>query len=133
MIIFLRGHHLLCIQGFQGYGYSDDFIEHMKIIKSLIEKKNTKIKVINYNDDICSFCPNLTKDNICKNISENAKIQEMDNEVINKLKLVNTEIDTEELFNKVNKIFNSENDITNICDKCSWLNECLFAKNILEK
>lgn len=133
MIIFLRGHHLLCIQGFQGYGYSEDFVKNMERIKILIDKKDTKIKVINHNDDICKACPNLTKDNICKNLSENEKIIKMDQEVTSKLQLNNDLISSEELFNKLNNLFNSKEDIMPICNKCSWSNECLFSKHIFEK
>ena len=28
-ILSIRAHHFLCMQGFQGYGYSEDFIRNM--------------------------------------------------------------------------------------------------------
>ena len=34
MKLVLRGHHLLCLKGFQGYGYDDDFVENMKLVNS---------------------------------------------------------------------------------------------------
>ncbi len=35
-IINIRAHHLLCLQGFQGYGYSQDFVRNMaEIIKKI--------------------------------------------------------------------------------------------------
>ena len=39
MLITLRGHHLLCIQGYQGYGYSEKFTDNMdNIIEDLIKE-----------------------------------------------------------------------------------------------
>jgi hypothetical protein len=31
--IKIRGHHLLCLLHFEGKGYSEEFIENMKIVK----------------------------------------------------------------------------------------------------
>ena len=131
--IRLRGHHLLCVQGFQGYGYNQDFIENMEHIKSLLKNKNTMIRILNSSDDICRFCPNLTEEKLCKNEKYNQTIQKMDNEVINKLNIKNNEINSEELFNKVNQLFKSKKSIDKICNRCMWINECLWAKSIYEK
>ena len=53
-----RPHHSLCIQFFEGKGYSDDFVFHMnKIIKKL-ELSDPIILITDCCDDICKYCPN---------------------------------------------------------------------------
>lgn len=128
MTLILRGHHLLCIQGFQGYGYDETFIKNMDYIKSLINKNNIQIKVIDSDDDICKFCPNLTKENICKDSNYNNNIKKMDNVVIKKLNLNENKLDSKKLFDKINTLFKSKDDIKLVCGNCSWLDKCLWVK-----
>ncbi|MDF2503348.1 MAG: hypothetical protein K0R06_839, partial [Clostridium sp.] len=47
-VLNIRAHHFLCMQGFQGYGYSDDFVAHMSKIVNYIRKNlDCKINLIN--------------------------------------------------------------------------------------
>lgn len=56
--IRIRAHHLLCIPGFQGYGYSSDFIIHMeKIISFLKSNPNADLQIVDNTDELCSRCP----------------------------------------------------------------------------
>ena len=84
MKLKLRGHHLLCLQGFQGYGYDEDFVENMCEINRLRKLEDTSIKVVNSPDDICKACPNLV-DNKCIDDKNNDKIIAMDNVVLSKI------------------------------------------------
>ena len=60
-----RPHHSLCIQFFEGKGYSDDFVFHMnKIIKKL-ELSDPIILITDCCDDICKYCPN-NNNGICR-------------------------------------------------------------------
>ena len=79
MKIKLRGHHLLCLQGFQGYGYNDSFVKNMTYINNLRKSENTTITITNKADYICRCCPNL-KNDLCGNEKQNAEIIKMDNE-----------------------------------------------------
>jgi len=61
----IRGHTILCLQGFRGKGYSQDFIANMSNIhKTLINNPDTEVRVVTYPDDICLGCPHL-KDMAC--------------------------------------------------------------------
>lgn len=129
--IRIRAHHLLCIQGFQGKGYSADFINNMnQIIYFLKEGLNDgiskKIKVVNYNDDICTHCPHLDK-NICSQFPESEKrIKKMDNLTIDLLKLdCGQEYYYKDILSKINNII-TFSEIKNICGNCSWNKDCLF-------
>lgn len=57
--IHLRPHHLLCLQTFIGFGYSDDFVAQMKHVKKqLTENPSLPIRLVHGADDLCAFCPN---------------------------------------------------------------------------
>ena len=129
MKINIRGHHLLCLQGFQGYGYSEDFILNMTHINEMRKSKDTIITLTNDCDDICAFCPNL-KNNICENKKQNDILKEMDRKVLSKLD-INKEYNALELFDEVSFKFNTLESVKKICVGCKWNNECLFYKKLI--
>lgn len=124
----LRGHHLLCILGFQGYGYSEDFVLNMTRINELRKTDKTTIKLINSSDDICSACPNL-KNDLCENEMQNETIEKMDEEVLSKFD-INKEYNAIDLFNEVILKFNTLKSVENICNDCKWAEKCLFYKKL---
>jgi uncharacterized protein len=125
--IRIRAHHLLCMQGFQGYGYNKDFERHMgMIITFLNSNPSTKVQIVTKTDEICSHCPYKYKSLCNRDKNSHFKIEKLDNFVIKKallkenhvyqivdvLKLVNNNID--------------QNSLIEICDRCGWKNKCLF-------
>ncbi len=66
----------MCTLAFQGYGYSQGFVENYKKIASkVISGPNTQIKVVDNLDSICSACPSQTKQGKC---TKQAKVLELD-------------------------------------------------------
>ncbi|WP_461462616.1 DUF1284 domain-containing protein [Methanobrevibacter sp.] len=132
-MIKLRGHHLLCIQGFQGYGYSDKFQENMKNIHKKIMSNEETIQIVTSPDDICEFCPNLNKGQ-CKDYIEDQKILKMDTIVLDKIlnKDNKKEYKPSELFEIVNNAFREKKDIEDVCIGCMWFCKCLWVKQILD-
>ena len=128
MTLILRAHHLLCLQGFQGYGYDEKFVENMIKVNEKRKIKDTKIKVVNTPDDLCKACPNL-KNGICESTIENNKIISMDDEVLKKLPKKDY-FKSEDLFEIINKRFKSRDDVKDICLGCKWHDLCIFIKNI---
>jgi hypothetical protein len=128
MKLILRGHHLLCLQGFQGYGYDGNFVENMTRINFLRKQPDTTVFLTSDDDDICRSCPNL-KNNLCQNQNHNERIKSMDEEVISKLKL-KEEYNSVDLFKNVEKIFNSKESVSKICCECIWHDKCLFYQNL---
>ena len=115
-MLTIRAHHLLCVLGFRGYGYSEDFIENLTKISKEVKKKSTVIKIISQKDDVCKYCPNsATK---CKEDIEPKSIDEL---VLLKLKIRSGSVlKSEAIYAKVIK--NIEvNDLDNICSSCTWL------------
>lgn len=128
MKLILRGHHLLCLKGFQGYGYDNEFIENMISINSKRKLDTTIIQITDSSDDICSACPNL-KNNICQSKIQNEKIVNMDNEILKKLDR-EKEYNSKELFDKIDDIFNTKESVSKICFNCMWHEKCLFYQNL---
>ena len=128
MKLVLRGHHLLCLKGFQGYGYDEKFTKNMTLINSKRKLKDTTVRLTSSPDDICSSCPNL-KDNICENQSQNEMIVLMDREVLKKLDPTK-DYNSIELFNKIDRIFNSKESVCEICFGCKWSEKCLFYQKL---
>lgn len=128
MKLILRGHHLLCLQGFQGYGYDESFVENMTEVNRIRKLANTTVSLTDSSDDICKLCPNL-KEGLCKNQKQNETIKSMDKKVLSKLD-PEKEYYAMDLFKKVKTIFNSKESVSEICSKCMWHKECLFYQNI---
>lgn len=49
----LRGHHLICLHFFKGYGYDEKFTENLRDVISKIKV----VEVVEGIDDICKACP----------------------------------------------------------------------------
>lgn len=130
MKLILRGHHLLCLKGFQGYGYDDAFVENMHDVNSKRKMPETTVSLRDSADDICKACPNL-KNNVCENETQNERIVNMDRAVLEKLGS-EKEYNSNELFNKIDTIFNTEESISEVCFNCLWHEQCLFYQNLLK-
>ncbi|MDO5860698.1 DUF1284 domain-containing protein [Methanobrevibacter sp.] len=128
MKLLLRGHHLLCLQGFQGYGYDENFVKNMTQINQKRKSENTIISLTNKSDDICKACPNL-KNNLCQDHEQNERIIAMDDEVLSRIDK-SKEYNAPDLFKQIGNIFNSKKSVDKICSKCMWHDKCLFYENI---
>ena len=54
----LRPHHLLCLQFFIGFGYSDEFSVNTTRVLTLLESPDApQVILVNGADDICASCP----------------------------------------------------------------------------
>ena len=121
--IRIRAHHLLCLQGFQGYGYNLEFIRHLeKIITFFNSYPDSKLQIVQKTDVICSYCPHESK-GFC---NRDTGIGKIDILVIER-----TSIDFNKIysFEEVQKLVNEDlnhQDIMDICGKCSWKDKCCF-------
>jgi uncharacterized protein len=123
----IRAHHLLCIQGFQGHGYSAEFAENMsEITRFLKSYPQQKIEIIDECDIICKCCPH-NKNGKCKNIISNWMIKKIDRRVINKMGIdTGAQKRVGDVFSITNKVFRSKKDLNPICGNCSWKEKCLW-------
>jgi hypothetical protein len=57
--LHLRAHHLLCLHGFRGLGYSHEFVANMRRIKQRLEQDSLVVGMHVGPDTICRACPHL--------------------------------------------------------------------------
>lgn len=58
-MIHLRGHHLLCLVGYRGMGYSEEYVENMtRIHRQLRARPTTLVRLVKGIDHLCEKYPN---------------------------------------------------------------------------
>lgn len=116
----IRGHHLLCLHGFQGIGYSESFVDGMSEYVRDMKKTNQPLhlKIIIGQDELCKNCPH-DGDDIC--LSNNSLVQKIDEEVIKKLQLKPNKVYEKEFLLKKTAKHIHPNDLETICNGCQWL------------
>lgn len=131
----IRAHHLLCMQGYQGYGYSDPFRANFEqIIQQIYAVPDTEVELIAAKDMICSCCP-YSGIQDCRLTEDSAqKIRSMDLKVMEKLNLKEGAIDKAQNLVWLTKTkFKTFYDIQEICGNCRWEEKCLWVQKLLKK
>lgn len=120
----LRAHHFLCMQGFQGYGYSDDFVKNMtEVVKYLKKNEGSNIILVDECDDICRACPRNANGK-CK---DSDKVHTIDKKVLEKLNLqAGKEICPGDLIAMINRRLKNKKEVQDVCGECSWHKKCLW-------
>lgn len=120
----LRGHTLLCLQGFRGLGYSPAFVENLSMIYNNLARNNQMIvQVQDTVDAVCEACPH---DDIATGCTLNGpgtevRIQTQDHVVLTRLGLQPGErVTWEEILDRIRKSVSAD-DLTKICGQCRWL------------
>lgn len=117
----LRGHHLICLNFFQGEGYDEVFIKNLKEILSKVEQES--IRITEGIDDVCKSCPYF-KNNRCE--YEEGADEEIRRQDEMALRLLNIQvgelINWEEIKKRLPEIFSQWYE--KYCYDCDWLNVC---------
>ena len=117
----LRGHHLLCLLGFRGLGYSRRFVENMGKVAEVAFSQPVDIKVVDHCDVICSACPHFTGERCHKKKGSASQVRRRDLKVIDKLGLqVGAEVPARELWARVRRSI-APRDLRAVCTDCEWL------------
>ncbi|MDP2729276.1 MAG: DUF1284 domain-containing protein [Dehalococcoidales bacterium] len=129
----IRAHHLLCILGFRGLGYSQEFVAKMgKVVEELTSNSTFPITIIAGCDAICRSCPHNKNDRCRKKADSEERVRAKDLAVLERLGLeAGTQITPAEVWGRVKESF-SANEIRKICRKCQWL-ELGYCVEGLEK
>lgn len=120
--MFIRGHHLLCLQGFRGLGYSEEFVSRMKMVtESLTGKADQIIQVGAEPDIICQACPHH-KAGCQKNSAEDErKISDQDKKILTYLGLAENERRSYAEILDLIKEKIAAHDLESLCQSCPWL------------
>ena len=112
----LRGHHLFCLLGYKGMGYSQEYVENMTVLhQSLRDDPETWVQLIEGPDQLCEKYPNSGEYHC-----QDQHIDKRDRVILEKLGLKIGQIlkwkDIEDAIRK-NVV---PSDIEIVCETCSW-------------
>lgn len=114
--IQLRGHHLLCLLGFRGMGYSPDFTINMKnVYEQLRQQPYTPITLVRGVDDLCKCYPS-DKPNHCDTNS----VHERDQVILDRLGLTTGTTLPWESILLLLKQHMAPTEIPILCSTCPW-------------
>jgi hypothetical protein len=135
-IIEIRAHHILCTQGFQGYGYDGQFTENLSWICSKIKSGNIrKVRIINKSDIICKYCP-YCKNEVCVK-RKNGRRNDISKVDLNIMKILNLKRGEVKSLNLLIKLTNENPEIIKklkkICSECEWVEKCLWYHKPVSK
>jgi uncharacterized protein len=112
----LRGHHLFCLLGYKGMGYSQEYVKNMTVLhQSLRDEPETWVQLIEGPDQLCEKYPNSGEYHC-----QDRHIDNRDRVILEKLGLKIGQIlkwkDIEDAIRK-NVV---PSDIEVVCKTCSW-------------
>ncbi|MBI3595019.1 MAG: DUF1284 domain-containing protein [Nitrospirae bacterium] len=120
----IRGHTLLCLQGFRGEGYDPMFTAHMSAIHQRLNNQPALlVKVITKPDTFCHSCPNLSEEQGCRLHGDGteAKMVSQDREVMQKLGIQSEEtLSWETIVQKIGEKMKPAM-LDELCGACPWL------------
>ena len=114
--ILLRPHHLICMQGFVGKGYSEDFTKHFGELIDRIKNGEAIIQVTHQLDHVCSHCPERCH-GVC---GHDEMVLALDRGYEEVLGLKGNEIFTWEALLELIQSHVKIDDFHRICATCSW-------------
>jgi uncharacterized protein len=113
----LRGHHLFCLLGYRGMGYSEEYVENMtRLHQTLRENPQTRIQLVEGPDQLCEKYPINSDTYHCQD--ENIFVRDAD--ILKKMGLEIGQVLTwEDIESKIQKHVVPP-DIQTICETCNW-------------
>ena len=129
----VRAHHLLCILGFRGLGYSEEFIATMgKVVKSLCSNSTFPVILVAECDIICASCPHNKGSKCLKEANSESKVKTQDLEVLHRLSFeAGAQIPAGKVWAKIKERL-SFKDMAEICRDCEWLELGYCAQGLEE-
>ncbi|MDF0673337.1 MAG: DUF1284 domain-containing protein [Nitrospira sp.] len=122
--IRLRGHTLLCLQGFRGEGYSPGFVANMAAIhQTLCHQPETTVQVVASPDAVCAACLHQQGSSGCTLNGEpsEADMIDQDRVVLGRLGLkAGDHLSWQEVLARISRSM-SGGDLPSICGSCRWL------------
>lgn len=112
----LRGHHLLCLLGYRGMGYSKEYVANMtRLHQTLRTSPETLILLVAGPDDLCDKFPDSQT---CH--CNDANVHDRDAAILKKLDLqVGQRLSWAEVQRRIGESVVPE-DIVTLCSTCSW-------------
>ena len=122
-LIRIRGHHLLCILGFKGLGYSEAFVTNMtRIVSLLAGDPGIMLELVSGCDAICRPCPHRSDDSCVKSPDAEAALAQMDKAVLDRICLTaGMQATVRKAYRAVAASVKPQELGTTFCADCQWL------------
>lgn len=132
-MITLRAHHLFCLLGFQGKGYSDSFVFKMQEIQNQIKAHpNTTLKIIAGQDDSCQACPHHFQNTCQKDPEANQRMLARDQAALSLLGCEENKVSpAKEIYDQLLALAQTKSNVENICKNCEWQGACTFYQSLV--
>ena len=124
----IRAHHLLCLQGFQGYGYNDAFVEHLRgIVAEIKNHPALLIEVVTTCDAVCAGCPHCQKAECRKDPGAHRLVEMFDLTILKYTGIKPNHIaKAASLLAQINTAFQTRAQRAKICGECQWRPICTW-------
>ena len=117
----IRPHHLLCLQFFEGKGYSKEFVENMTDVHRALHSDNPSVVIADGVDDLCDKCPNNENGKCVKESS----LCENDKRTLKALNIkVNDRMKWNSINRKVKEKILDKHLVKEVCRTCRWSDIC---------
>jgi hypothetical protein len=117
----LRGHHLLCLLGFDGHGYSPKFIAKMHDLSALYRSQaDMLIEITADTDEVCAACPYVDGPDCGIHPITDRLLRKMDQRILTHLGLVpGKKYAKHDILQRIAERMRPE-DIHFLCSGCVW-------------
>lgn len=117
----LRGHHLLCLLGFRGLGYSPGFVLEMGQVKQRLgTSPQTEVEVQDEPDVICLACPHLRDSRCARDIDAEERVKGKDRRVMAYLDIEKGSVlSWEQVLSRIRQRLD-EDTLSRLCATCRW-------------
>lgn len=130
--IQLRAHMVLCLIGFRGSGYSDEFVSVMRRLKErLLADPDQLVELVNEPDGLCAVCPHVG-DGGCElqGPQHESHMRAHDHAVLHRLGVkAGTRESWTAILERVRQRIRGS-DLPQICTTCPWLPLGVCAESI---
>jgi hypothetical protein len=118
----IRSHHLLCILGFRGLGYSEGFVSNMaKVAARLRSDSSFPITLVVGCDAICVSCPHNKEGKCLGGAKSDVGVTILDSKLLKRLGFeAGTQILAGEAWQRVKERL-TPGGLAEICGDCEWL------------
>lgn len=115
-MIKLRGHHIFCLLGYRGMGYSEEYAENMTKIQTILRTEpDTLIQIIKGPDHLCAKFPEGQPYHC-----EDKGIYVRDSEILKRLGLKFSDVLPWREVERRIRVEIVPSDIATVCETCSW-------------
>ncbi len=122
-LITIRGHHLLCMLGFRGHGYTVLFTGNLeRIITQLARSADLRIVLTASCDAICAACPHMDGDICAKPGGSGPAVVALDEAVLDRIEMAAGDCATVSgVYERVAQSVDVDEIGTRLCVGCEWL------------